>query len=187
MFPYKQTPSQQVLWNIIWKMSSEWPHNQPLPSSGWRRKLYVKSTWPTPDGVVHFPKTRNVGETIADSGWASHCLHIFEKKALAILFLAPSWKKNYVQSSYWETTADSLLILFSALSCHPGSHQKTPKSGQTQQNNKISWEVLQSWATQPLALWPKKFEDQHGAFERLTYENILSLMDYKSQLLLGAI
>lgn len=110
------------------------------------------------------------------------------KKALAILFLAPSWKKNYVQSSYWETTADSLLILFSALSCHPGSHQKkTPKSGQTQQNNKISWEVLQSWATQPLALWPKKFEDQHGAFERLTYENILSLMDYKSQLLLGAI
>lgn len=48
------------------------------------------------------------------------------KKALAILFLAPSWKKNYVQSSYWETTADSLLILFSALSCHPGSHQKNP-------------------------------------------------------------
>ena len=112
----------------------------------------------------------------------------FWKKALAILFLAPSCEKKYVQSSNWETTADSLLILFSALSCHPGSHQKKLKWPNSQ-NNKISWEVLRklSHATSRSHSDRKKFEDQHGAFERLTYENILSLMDYKSQLLLGAI
>lgn len=69
--------------------------------------------------------------------WLSIPLSAHFWKALAILFLAPSWKK-YVQSSYWETTADSLLILFSALSCHPGSHQKKTSSGQNSKQQKLA-------------------------------------------------
>lgn len=138
--------------------------------------------------LIIFPKTRNVEKL--QRILAEHPIVCpFLKKALAILFLAPSCEeKKYVQSSNWETTADSLLILFSAHSCHPGSHQKKAKWPNSQ-NNKISWEVLRklSHATSRSHSDRKKFEDQHGAFERLTYENILSLMDYKSQLLLGAI
>ena len=187
MFPYKQTPSQQVLWKIIWKMSSEWPHNQPLPSSGWRRKFIREVDLTNTRWRCSFFQKQEMSRNYSGF-WLSIPLSAHFWKALAILFLAPSCEKKYVQSSNWETTADSLLILFSALSCHPGSHQKKAKWPNSQ-NNKISWEVLRklSHATSRSHSDRKKFEDQHGAFERLTYENILSLMDYKSQLLLGAI
>ena len=79
MFPYKQTPSQQVLWKIIWKMSSEWPHSQPLPSSGWRRKFIREVDLTNTRWRCTFSKNKKCRETIADSGWASHCLPIFEK------------------------------------------------------------------------------------------------------------
>jgi len=170
-------------------MSSEWPHNQPLPSSGWRRKFIREVDLTNTRWRCTFFQKQEMSRNYSGF-WLSIPLsaHFWKKPWQFCFWRHLAKKKKYVQSSNWETTADSLLILFSALSCHPGSHQKKLKWPNSQ-NNKISWEVLRklSHATSRSHSDRKKFEDQHGAFERLTYENILSLMDYKSQLLLGAI
>jgi len=139
-------------------MSSEWPHNQPLPSSGWRRKFIREVDLTNTRWRCSFFQKQEMSRNCSGF-WLSIPLSAhFWKKALAILFLAPSCEeKKYVQSSNWETTADSLLILFSALSCHPGSHQKNLKWPKLK-TTKTSWEGLQNWATQPLAIWPKSLK-----------------------------